>query len=371
MQRLLKDMPAASNGLPSVASAETYVIEVVERIDARWDAVVSNFADVCLEQSASYMLPRWGAQRLCGLLVRDAVTLEPEAAALVVLAALPLVKLGLAYVKFGPLWRSRTHAPRPPVLSVALDALKQQFVQARGLLLRVMPPADPEFGKEWQDAVANTKFARARPVGEPDRYFVNLALSEQEQLASLGAKWRANLRKAHGLDVREVDPQTMLPTFLDLYGAMTDRKQFVDRHKIDLIQPFIAATQSLSQVRMFFASSDGVPVAGSIIAGAGDCVSVPFSASNKNALTLRAGFALRWEIINRLRGGPAKWLDLGGDEGDSGLRHFKVGNVGTRGRIVALPGEYDYVESHLSKAATIAIGWAHHLGQLRSSRRAT
>ena len=68
---------------------------------------------------------------------------------------------------------------------------------------------------------------------------------------------------------------------------------------------------------------------------------MPFSASTAEALPLRAGYLLRWEIINRLRNTQARWLDLGGDEGDDGLRHFKTGNVGTLGRIADIPGEFD------------------------------
>src|SRR4029078_13660393 len=108
-------------------------------------------------------------------------------------------------------------------------------------------------------------------------------------LASLGTKWRANLRKAQGagLIVREVDPQTSLPAFMTLYGAMTDRKHFVDRHHVEHLPAFIAAAPPTLGVRMFVASQDGKPVAASLIAGPGDRVSIPFSASNDKALALR------------------------------------------------------------------------------------
>jgi lipid II:glycine glycyltransferase (peptidoglycan interpeptide bridge formation enzyme) len=176
------------------------------------------------------------------------------------------------------------------------------------------------------------------------------------------------LRKAHAsrLEVREVDPVEQLPTFMGLYGDMSTRKQFVDRHHVEQLPEFIKAAPRSLRIRMFLANADGAIVAGTIIAGSGDLVFAPFSASNQEALPLRAGFALRWAIINELRGSREKWLDLGGDEGDTGLRHFKEGNVGSRGRIVSIPGEFDYAESALSSAATAAIGWAHGLSRGRS-----
>jgi hypothetical protein len=335
-----------------------YTVEVVDKVGAAWDAIVTNFADLCLEQTAAFMTARWGASRLAGLILRDAVTGEPEAAALAVIAALPVLKRGLAYIKFGPLWRHRDRPVRPHLLSAALDALKREFVKSQGLLLRVMPPADPEFSEIWKQRTQRANLLLYRTAEFPKRYLVDLTLSEKEQLASLGAKWRANLR--------EVDPVEHLPTFIGLYGDMSARKQFVDRHHVEQLPDFIRTAPGSLRIRMFLANADSVTVAGTIIAGSGDLVFAPFSASNQEALPLRAGFALRWAIINELRGSREKWLDLGGDEGDTGLRHFKEGNVGSRGRIVSIPGEFDYAESALSSAATAAIGWAHGLSRGRS-----
>jgi GNAT acetyltransferase-like protein len=354
-----------------IAAGDRHTVEIVDKVDGGWDAIVADFADHCLEQTASYMLTRWGSSRLCGVLVRDVISLEPEAAALAVVAALPVVKLGLAYVKFGPLWRRRGRPPEPRMLATALAALKQEFARLRGLLVRVMPPADPDYAREWAEQTAAAQFALHRLAESPARYLVDLALDRQAQLASLGAKWRANLRKAksHGLEIREVDPRMQLPAFMGLYGAMAERKQFVDRHHIEALPAFVASAPAALNLRMFLALADGRAVAGSIVAGPGERAFIPFSASSGQALPLRAGFALRWEIIDRLRGSSARWLDLGGDEGDAGLRHFKEGNVGTGGRIVAIPGEFDYAESPLSSAATAAIGWARGLARVRPLHR--
>ena len=66
-------------------------------------------------------------------------------------------------------------------------------------------------------------------------------------------------------------------------------------------------------------------------------------------------YALRWTIMERLRGTAALWLDLGGTESDQGLKHFKLGNVGKRGRVVAIPGEFDFIPNVLAGGAAKAI----------------
>jgi lipid II:glycine glycyltransferase (peptidoglycan interpeptide bridge formation enzyme) len=268
-------------------------------------------------------------------------------------------------VKFGPLWRRHDRPANPAVLGLALEAVKHVFAEDRGLVARVMPPPDPDQVGEWSKRLALAGFAFHDRAPDPDRYLVDLSLTESEQLASLGAKWRANLNKAlaHRLDIREPNLKASLPDFLALYQTMLTRKHFVDRHNVDALPPFAAAAADASAlgVRLVLAYHDDRPVAGSIIVGAGDRVFVAFSASDERALALRAGYALRWWIINRLRGSNARWLDLGGTEGDAGLRSFKLGNVGKRGRVLQIPGDYDFSENLLSKLVSSAMSSTHKL----------
>jgi lipid II:glycine glycyltransferase (peptidoglycan interpeptide bridge formation enzyme) len=346
-----------------------YRIEILDRIGRNWDEIIANFADMCLEQMAAYTVPRWGASRLCGLVLRDVVTNEPMAAAVVVIATLPLIKLGLAYVKFGPLWRRR-HAPvNPAILAAALAAIKEVFATERRLVVRVMPRAEPEYEAQWQSALATAGFSHIGSAPDPYRYLVDLRLPEPAQMASLGSKWRANLNKtlASRLDIREVDLKEGLSDFLALYQSMVARKQFTDRHNAEALPAFVDAAAAMPAlgVRLFLAYHEGKPIAGSMLVGSGDQVFVAFSASGEQALTLRAGYALRWWIINRLRGSEAHWLDLGGTEGDAGLKSFKIGNVGKRGRVVEIPGEYDFAENALSSIVSAMMTSTRNLMQGR------
>ncbi|MPZ39738.1 MAG: peptidoglycan bridge formation glycyltransferase FemA/FemB family protein [Rhizobiales bacterium] len=357
-----------SDAAAATVSEPRFRFEIWENdLGHRWDSLVSSFSDASLEQMAAYVEPRWGHSRLCGLLVRCVDTGEPIALALVILVTIPFIKLGMAYLKFGPLWR-RTSAPLDPtILAAALDAAKQAFVVERGLVLRIMPPPDPDYEETWQQALTTAGFANSGPPPDPERYLVDLRLTESEQRASLDSKWRSNLNKAiaSGLDFREVEPVQSVPEFLALYRTMMARKQFSDRHHIELLPQFVAAAAATPGlgVRMFLAYEKGRAVAGTIIAGSGERVLVPFSASDDRAQSLRAGYALRWWIVNQLRGTTARWLDLGGTEGDAGLRSFKTGNIGKRGRIARIAGEYDYSQSALSRIVSTAMTSSHRLVQ--------
>ncbi len=357
---------------PSLVPALSgYQHEIVEQPGFDWDKLTSGFNDMCLEQTVAFAGTRFGAARSLGLILRDADNSNPTAMALAVIATLPVVGFGLAYVKFGPLWRRNGARENPEILSLALEALKQELAIKRGLLLRVLPPADPDHKNEWSDALSRAGFAFHAALPDPERYLVNLSLSDEEQLDSLGSKWRSNLSKVFTgqLDIREIDLKSGLPVFLSLYRKMVERKQFDDRHGVEDLPEIADAAGEALGMRLFIASHGGEPVVGSIIIGAGDRVFVPFSATGDKALELRAGYALRWEIIKRLRGTKTRWLDLGGAEGDQGLRHYKLGNVGKRGVVASIPGEFDFSPNALTSSAAKAIVLGRELTKLGAMKR--
>src|SRR6185295_4772445 len=104
---------------------ERYSCEVVDDPGAEWDRLAAGFSDMCLEQTAAFAGSRFGGAHPAGLLLREAASAEPVAMALAVVAMLPVIGLGLAYVKFGPLWRRRGAPARPELLARMLESLKQ------------------------------------------------------------------------------------------------------------------------------------------------------------------------------------------------------------------------------------------------------
>ncbi len=342
---------------PSLAPASgRFRAEVVDRPGSEWDSLAAGFGDMCMEQTIAFMGARWSKLHPLGVLLREEGVAEPVAMALVLLVTLPVLGVGMAYVKFGPLWRKVNAAADPQILFAMLEALKAEFSGKRRLVLRVMPPADPGYEEVWQEALARSGFSLHAPAPDRERYLVDVTLSEAEQLASLGASWRAHLKKvSNELEITEPDLAAGIPVFMALYRGMLARKRFDDHHGIDDLPKLAAEAGGTLGMRLFLASHHGKPVVGSILIGTGERVFVPFSATSDAALSLRAGYALRWAIIDRLRGSGARYLDLGGAEGDAGLKSYKLGNVGKRGRVADIPGEFDFSPNSLSAAATRAI----------------
>src|SRR5690606_9611724 len=101
--------------------------------------------------------------------------------------------------------------------------------------------------------------------------------------------------------------------------------------------------------RILIARHDGEAVAGVVYAFIGDVAYYMFGATGDKALPLRAGYALQWAVLDRLRG-QVGWYDLGGAP-EGGLRQFKSGLTGKAGVAVHMPGEFDYAASPRARLA--------------------
>ena len=88
---------------------------------------------------------------------------------------------------------------------------------------------------------------------------------------------------------------------------------------------------------------NGEVVAGAVIFTAGRTAAYLYGATNDDALPLRAGYFMQWNIIRWLRDNTrAEFYDLGGTDGFQGLHQFKKGLVGTEGLITPVPPICNY-----------------------------
>jgi CelD/BcsL family acetyltransferase involved in cellulose biosynthesis len=119
---------------------------------------------------------------------------------------------------------------------------------------------------------------------------------------------------------------------------MTDRKQFPDHSAYETLPKLFEMKVAALRPELFFVRHGGEVIAGAVIFKAGDTGVYLFGATNAEALPLRAGYFLHWEIIRWLRDNTrARWYDLGGTDGFLGLHQFKKGMVGTAGVISEVP----------------------------------
>lgn len=307
-----------------------------------WDRTVADFDEICQEQLHSFAVARWPRVAHEPVLFRRGG--ELVGGSLMMIQPLPLGLGALAVAKWGPMLARTDHPQRRQLHAEMVEALVADYAERRRLLLSVLPRAALAPVNDDYEYLTQRGFTRGSELGFPNRYIVNLRLSDDEQRASFEQKWRYHLKKSEkaGLGF-EPGAAARLPEFAALYEGMLDRKKFADHSAYATLAGLMAMANDALRPELFFVRHDGEVIAGAVIFKAGDRAVYLYGATNDRALPLRAGYFMHWHIIRWLRDNTrARWYDLGGTDGFLGLHQFKKGMVGTRGVIQPVPPVANY-----------------------------
>lgn len=302
--------------------------------DGEWHSIMSRFLDIHYEQTAIYTAEKSG-ERSSHVLVQSGS--ETFGGARVGLFSVPVLNRGLALVRFGPFWRKRGAEPDSDIYRIAIRALIEEYCGRQKFYLIVRPRPHPEF-YPIEAALLEEMGVHGSQSSKLDHYFVNVALSEEEQKKSLDQKWRYTLKKglANELKIRIGDGPSDISAFQKIYSEMVQRKR-LNYPGVDLpnVIPDLVQLPEQMKMRIALAYHEGVPVAGVAFSVVGDLAYYVFGATNEKATELQAGYVLQWYVINWLRdNGGVRWCDLGGT-GDPGIQHFKKGLAGKQGAFLA------------------------------------
>lgn len=309
---------------------------------ADWDAAIAGFDGVCQEQLHVFAANRWP-----GVIEEPLLFVAGDEVAggcLVMVQRLPLGLGAIAVVKWAPMLR---RSGTPDALSryaEMIEALVAEYAVRRRMMLSILPraaiaPDDPEYRH-----LLRRGFRRGASLLFPNRYIVDLRLSDAEQRHSLGQKWRYHLGKAEraGLSFEVAGPER-LGAFEALYAQMAERKKFPDHSAWETVPALLAMPEASLRPRLFLVRHAGEVVAGAIVFAAGERAVYLYGATSAKALALRAGYFLQWHVVGWLRDNTgARWYDLGGTDGFHGLHQFKKGLVGERGVITPVPPVANY-----------------------------
>jgi hypothetical protein len=297
---------------------------------AQWEAAVRDFGDYSYRQSWGYGIE---------LAVKRGATSEHVAIrsgdhtvglADVRIKRLPVVGGGLAYVSGGPLVRRIDGSSDPlEALDLCLEALVREFVEGRGLTLRVVAPIGLP---EENDAVA-ARLGRAGFVASSlgDGYrtvLLDVDRPLEEIRSSLHRHWRRHLNgsERNELEMTFGTDGASFEQVALMSEALRERKGF----ELDLDARFYAGVQrELSdedQLVVGLVLKDGTPVAGNITAIHGDTAVYLVGASTEAGLEAKAGYLMHWRTIELIRERGVPWYDLGGIDPveNPGVASFKL-----------------------------------------------
>jgi hypothetical protein len=230
------------------------------------------------------------------------------------LKKLPFSPLGVAYVNGGPITCS-TGKFSKEIFGDCIGALCREYVENRGLMLRITPPLWGGLLQNAQIACLETRGFQSSRWHKPYETFVlDLNRPTADIRKAFDPKWRADLSKAEKLNIELTtsvaasDFERFEPLFLDL----AREKGFSSRQDVAFFRRVQEEAQPNEKMIINLAWHSGELIAGHIGSFAGDTATYLLGASNPKGRELRASYLLQWAVIQHAQANAKLFYDLGG-----------------------------------------------------------
>lgn len=322
-----------------------YSVEKDRVNESEWTRLLSNFEDATLYQTWTYGVVRWGQGKLSHLVIKKGDNVVGLAQATI--AKTPLIRAGIAYIPWGPLWRRKDTAIDLEDLRYVLRAIRHIYAQELGLLVRITPNSYKHDNPEIVELLKDEGYAFKRKNYRT--FLLDLSPSLEALRKGFDQKWRNQLNRSekNGLSVKEGTSVSLYDSFAHLYKEMMGRKQFHTEVSIDQFRDIQTQQPEELKFRVLICEYDGKPISGIVASSIGNTGIYLLGATGDNGLTLKGNYLLQWHMVKWLKKSGFKYYDLGGidPEVNPGVYHFKSG---LRGEDVTFTGRFESTGSRLS-----------------------
>ena len=307
-------------------------VEVDRVTGPEWSQMLDLFDDANIYQTAAYGEVHWGERNLSRLVLkRDGEVLGM--AQLRIIRPTPF-KFGMAYLRWGPLWKRRCRPLDPEVPVRVVRAIEDEYLKTRRLFVQVVPNAfvgSPR-ASTFQSAFWRFTPEVRKPANTYRTFVMDLAPPLEELRGRLDKKWRNQLTRSekNNLTVGSGHGSEDYRTFREMYCQMRKRKTFVttaDAEEFGRIQEVLPESY---RMRVLICRDNGIPVAGLVASAMGDSAIYLLGATSDAGMNSKGAYLLQWTLICWLKNHGIKSYDLGGidPEGNPGVYHFKKGLSG-------------------------------------------
>src|SRR5690606_23730853 len=109
---------------------------------------------------------------------------------------LPLGLGKIAVSKWAPMLKDNRRPDADFIHAGMVEAMVVEYADKRGQMLSILPRASIETTNREYERLVERGFRRGSELGFPNRYIVNLRLSDDEQRKSFQQTWRRQLNKS-------------------------------------------------------------------------------------------------------------------------------------------------------------------------------
>jgi len=340
--------------------AKEYSVEVDTVDKDTWYQIIHDFSDASIYQTWSYDEIRFGRKRMSHLIVKKDSNIV--AAAQVRIVKIPIIKTGIAYVYWGPLWKRKNTETDTDVFRQAIRALKNEYTKRRGLLLRIYPIIFNDESDMFLPILKDEGFTATQKEISSRTLLVDLTPDLETLRKGLNQKWRNCLNRAerNNLEVIGGSSDDMYQEFISLYKSMLARKKFIEPNDINEFREIQKVLPNACKMMIMLCRFEGNLCAGAIFSAMGTTGIYLFGAMNELGMKSNGSYQMQWKFIEWLKEQKFSCYDLNGinPETNPGTYKFKAGLCGKNGKDVFSLGKF---EVHGNFLCTFAIKYGEAL----------
>lgn len=327
-----------------------YASEVDAVDEQAWYQILEQFEDANIYQTWSYDEVRCGRENISHLLLRKKGDIVAVAQSRI--AKLPFIKAGIAYVRWGPLWRRSNDEPDAETFRQAIRALRNEYACRRGLVLRIYPTLFDHASSCFTPILREEGFSWLGKKTRHRTLLMNLNRPLGDLREGLGPHWRRYLKVAerNGLEIVEDCEGNLFATFISIYKEMVARKRFPEPNDINEFRVIQDRLPEKFKMKVMLCRSGDKLSAGLVCSAIGNTAVYLFGATSNAGLKSRGSYLLHWKLIESLKQDRCAVYDLNGinPEANPGTFRFKRDLCGNDSKDVYFLGQFDSYTSLLS-----------------------
>lgn len=315
--------------------------------EEEWTPLLLQFNDSTIYQTWSYGKVRWGEKNISHFILKK--NGKVVGIAQVVIRKIPILKIGIAYVPWGPIWLKKGEKKNPELFRALVEGLKKEYSIKRSLLLRISPKLTRHEDSDYCLILEDVGFKLNLQATPYRTLILDLSPSLDEIRKKLDQKWRNQLNRAerNGLQIIEGNGDDLYRVFLDLQTQMSMRKAYIPGVNYDEFGEIQKDLPKSLKMMIMICEQKEEPICALVGSVIGDTGIYLLGATGDKGLNLKGSYLLQWRMIQRLKEFGCRWYDLGGinPEKNPGVYHFKTD---LSGKDVYHLGQFEVYQNHLN-----------------------
>jgi lipid II:glycine glycyltransferase (peptidoglycan interpeptide bridge formation enzyme) len=342
----------------SISEEIKYSAEFDKVGENEWYDLLRLFDDANLYQAWSYEDQFSRFLRIEHFILKEGN--DVVAAAQICVILLPIFKCGIAYVRWGPMWRKKGQTQNADVLAHALRALRAEYVEHRKLLLRIFPMLFDINAGTFLTIFEAENFFRSRFEKSHRTLLIALKPSLEELRKGIRRTWRQKIGYAmkNNLEITEGTGTELIKDAIRIYDEMHQRKRFFGGVSMTRYLRVQDGLPSDLKLRTMICKHNSNFTAAMVWAAVGEIGLPVLAATANNGLKNFSSYLLWWKMLESLKNQGSSFLNVGGinPERNTGGYVFKKGFTGKNGMDVYFLGKFDaYMLDHPISALSLAI----------------